>query len=101
MIPVFTSIGITYFFSSETKLDVYLFYNHQRYLDNIFYDITNLLAVSVFTFYASKWKRNIFKPFFYTSLLQWILYFTVYKQMASLVVIPFLIFLILLYNYKK
>jgi len=101
MMPILTGICVTCFFYSDIKADVYLFYNHSRYLDNIFYDITNLLTSTILSFYASKWKKNIFAPFFYASLLQWVLYFTFYKQMSSLVVVPFLIFLILLYNYKR
>ena len=98
LLPVLTGLFITLFFYSDAKADVYLFYDHARYLDNIFYDITNMLTVSIFTYYASKWKKNIFTPFFIVSLMDWLLYFTVYKQAVSLITIPILIGLLIVYN---
>ena len=59
LIPVLLGMFITLFFYSDAKADVYLFYDHKRFLDNIFYDITNLATASIFTWYASKWKRNL------------------------------------------
>jgi hypothetical protein len=100
LIPLILGIFITLFFYSDAKADVYLLYDHERFLDNIFYDVTNLATATIFTWYASKWKRNIFTPFFIVSLLQWVLYFTVYKQGASLISIPILVLLIYLYNRK-
>ena len=100
-IPIILSMFVTLFFYSDLKLDVYLFYDHARFVDNIFYDVSNLATASIFTWYASKWKRNIFMPFFIISLVEWVLYFTFYKQMASLMLLPLLVFLIILYNRKK
>jgi hypothetical protein len=94
-------VFITWFFYQDVKADVYLFYDHARYLDNIFYDIINMLTTTIFTWYASRWKRNIFMPFFIVSLVSWALYFTIYKQGASLIEIPILILLIIAYNTKK
>lgn len=99
-IPSVLGVFITLFFYSDMKADVYLFYDHARYLDNIFYDVVNLSIASIFTWYCTKWKRNVFTPFFIVSLLQWILYFTIYKQGASIVTIPILIILLIIYNKK-
>lgn len=100
MLPVLTGVFITYFFYKDIKADVYLFYDHARYLDNIFYDITNLLSVSILTWYGTRWKRNIFMPFFIISIYEWIMYFLVYKQWVVLTELPILIILILIYNRK-
>ncbi len=100
-IPIILGMFITLTYYLDTKVDVYLFYDHARYLDNIIYDVTNLATASIFTWYASKWKRNVFTPFFLVSLLEWGLYFTFYKQWGSLITLPTLVVLLIFYNKKS
>ncbi len=100
LIPVVLGVFVTMFFYSDTKADVYLFYDHSRYLDNIFNDVRNISISIIFSWYASRWKKNLFMPFFWFFLLELVLYFTVYKQGVSMVSLPFLTFLLILYNKK-
>jgi hypothetical protein len=89
------------FFSSNDKYDVYLFYDHQRYLTNILYDMSNLVRFSLLTFWLISLKRKIFAPLFVLSLLTWVSYFTFYNQMSSLFLIPCYLFVVILYNKNK
>ena len=87
------------FFENNIMLDVYLYYNHERYFTNILYDISNLLKFSILTFWLIRINRKIFTPFFITSLFMWISYFTFYNQKSSLLIIP--IYLISMFMYNK
>ena len=88
------------FFDNNEKYDVYLYYNHKRYLTNILYDISVLFDFSLLTYWAIKLDRNVFEPLFIMSLLAWITYFLNYNQALSLFLIPIYIVLAILY-YKK
>lgn len=85
------------FFSNDNKYDVYLFYNHKRYLTNILYDISVLTEFSVLTYFAINLNRRIWRPIFIFSLLQWGAYFLVYRQMWTLLTLPMLI---IMYYYE-
>lgn len=88
------------FFENNDKYDVYLFYNHQRYLTNILYDISNLFKFSILTYWLIPINKRIFKPLFYLSLLIWGSYFLTYNQITSLLLLP-IYFLIVIYFNKK
>lgn len=77
------------FFENNSRYDVYLFYEHERYLTNILYDVSTLLTFTVLSYWLSGFKKAIFQPLFITSMLSWAFYFTVYWQKASLFLIPF------------
>ena len=98
-IIIFDSLH-TIFFDNNDKYDVYLFYDHERYLTNIFYDISNLFKFSILTYFLSHYNKVVFRPLFALSLIIWILYFVNYNQMGNLVLIPIYILLILLYRAK-
>jgi len=85
------------FFNNNDKYDVYLFYNHKRYLTNILYDISILTEFTVLTGFAIKLNKAIWRPLFFFSLLQWISYFLVYRQSWTLLGLPILI---MLYYYE-
>ena len=85
------------FFNNNEKYDVYLFYSHKRYLTNIFYDISVLTEFSVLTSFAIKLNKKIWRPMYYFSIMQWVAYFLVYRQMWTLLALPILI---LLYYYE-
>lgn len=87
------------YFSNNDKFDVYLYYNHERYLTNILYDISNLFKFSLLTYWLISVNRKIFTPLFITSLFIWISYFFFYNQKSSLLIMP--IYLILLFIYNK
>ena len=86
------------FFDNNDKYDVYLFYNHERYLTNILYDISNLFRFSMLTFWLIYLRKKVFIPLFILSLLMWISYFTFYNQMSSLFLIPCYLVVAFLYN---
>lgn len=79
------------YFDSDEKYDVYLYYNHKRYLTNILYDISVLTQFTVLSFFTIKINKKIFRPLFFFSLLQWISYFLVYRQSWTLIGLPILI----------
>ena len=83
------------FFDNNSKIDVYIFYNHERYLTNILYDISNLLKFSILTFWLIRLNRKIFTPLFI-----WLSYFTFYNQKSSMFIIPLYIGTVLMYNKK-
>ena len=86
------------FFENNIMLDVYLYYNHERYFTNILYDISNLLKFSILTFWLIRINRKIFTPLFIASLATWVSYFTFYNQKSSLLIIPIYIACVILYN---
>lgn len=88
------------FFENNDKYDVYYYYDHERYLTNILYDISVLFDFSLLTYWAIKLDRVVFKPLFIISLLTWISYFVNYNQLGSLLLIPTYLVLARLY-YKK
>ena len=88
------------FFNSEAKADVYLFYNHARYIDNIFYDVSNLLTFVIFSYWASRYDKQAFMPFFWISLFEVSGYFLFYKQFITLASMPILVILLIYYNNK-
>lgn len=87
-------------FENNDKYDVYLFYDHQRYLTNILYDISHLFKFSLLTYWLINISKSVFKPLFILSLLIWISYFTFYNQASSLILIPIYL-LTAIYYYKK
>lgn len=89
------------FFNNNEKYDVYLFYEHQRYLTNILYDISNLVRFSLLTFWLISLRRKIFIPLFILSMLTWVSYFTYYNQMSSLFIIPLYLVVVVIYNKNK
>lgn len=88
-------------FENNNKYDVYVFYNHKRYLTNILYDISVLFQFITFTYMLQDFKRNIFKPLFLSGLLSVPSYFLFYHQISSLIIIPIYIILTIYYNNKK
>jgi hypothetical protein len=87
------------FFENNDKYDVYLFYDHPRFLTNILYDISKLFRFSLITFWLININRKIFIPLFILSLLIWVSYFLTYNQITSLFVLP--IYLIIAIYYVK
>jgi len=89
IIAVFVIGGLhVLFFDNNSKYDVYLLYNHKRYLTNILYDISVLFDFSVLTYFLIRLDKVVFKPLFIISLLTWISYFVNYNQLGSLLLIP-------------
>jgi hypothetical protein len=88
------------FFENDSKLDVYLFYNHPRYLTNILYDISNLFNFSLLTYWLSRTNRRVFMPLFYLSLFAWVSYFMTYHQITSLLTIPLYGVIVYFHNKK-
>ena len=86
------------FFENNQKYDIYLFYNHERYLTNIMFDISNHFRFSILTFWLIDINRKIFRPLFLVSLFSFVLYFINYNQLGSLFLIPIYIFLVFTYN---
>lgn len=91
------------FFNNNDKYDIYLFYDHSRYLTNILVDVGNLYAAIIFSYHLSKYKRVVFLPVFYSCILSSVMYFVNYRQLASLIIIPFYLLctVILLLKTKK
>jgi len=89
------------FFENNDKYDIYLFYNHKRYLTNILFDISNLFNFSLLTYWLIGINKRIFKPLFYMSLIIWVSYFTTYNQITSLFTIPLYGLIILYRNIKQ
>jgi hypothetical protein len=85
-------------FDNNDKYDVYLFYNHSRYLTNILFDISSLFNFSILSYYLIYFKKGIFKPLFYLSLFNILSYFIFYNQIGSLILIPIYVILVIIYN---
>jgi hypothetical protein len=92
-----------FIFENNDKYDIYLFYNHSRYLTNILFDISNLFKFSLLTFWLIRFKKQIFVPLFLLSIYIWLSYFIFYNQIGSIISIPLYILTIIIYNkrYKK
>ena len=88
----------TIYFYDSRKYDIYLFYNHSRFLDNILFDISNLFRFSILTYWLISLNRKIFRPLFLLSICAWFSYFTVYNQLASLLLIPLYIIFVFTHN---
>lgn len=88
------------YFSNNDMYDVYLYYNHERYLTNILCDISNLFKFSLLTYWLISVNRKIFTPLFITSLFIWISYFFFYNQKSSLFIIPIYLITYFIYNRK-
>ena len=86
------------FFESDKKYDVYLFYNHSRYLTNILFDISNLFNFSILTYWLIPVNDKIFKPLFYMSICVWISYFITYNQITGLFITPLYLLFVLTHN---
>lgn len=86
-------------FESNERYDVYMFYNHERYLTNILYDISNLFKFSVLTYWLIDVSKKIFKPLFLVSLITWFFYFLYYNQKISVLIVPIYIILMIYYSY--
>lgn len=89
------------FFNNKEMYDVYLFYEHPRHLTNILLDIGCIYAANVFTYLLMQKERSMYLPVFYTTLLIWPFYFTVYRQGASLFLIPFYLCTVILTQLKR
>ena len=86
------------FFDNNDRYDVYMFYNHDRYLTNILYDIGVLFKFTVLTYWLIKLNKRLFKPLFLSSLFSWLFYFTFYSQLISLLIIPLYLIFALWHN---
>jgi len=79
-----------------SKIDIYLFSDHQRWPENIAYDIAELLAINLLVFEVwslipyKREKRYAF-AFLITTLLGVPAYFLIYSQGSTLVSLPILI----------
>lgn len=95
---------------NENKVDVYLFFDKLRYPENIAYDISEILTVSIFIYLiwklvpTKKYKRYVF-AFFISSIISIFGYFLFYSKFVSLFQIPILITMIAIiyrkYDYEK
>lgn len=92
-----------FIFNNDDKYDIYLFYNHSRYLTNILFDISNLFKFSLLTYWLIGLKKHIFIPLFLLSIYVWLSYFIFYNQIGSIISIPLYILTIIIYNkfYKR
>ena len=92
-----------FIFDNNDKYDIYLYYDHSRYLTNILFDISNLFKFSLLTYWLIGFKKHIFTPLFLLSIYIWLSYFIFYNQIGSIISIPLYIITILIYNkyYKK
>ncbi len=86
------------FFDNNDRYDVYLYYEHDRYLTNILYDISNLFKFSILTYWLSRLNKTVFMPLFITSMYIWLSYFLFYNQYSSFFIIPIYLVLVVLYN---
>ena len=84
----------TILFDNNDKYDVYVFYDHARYLTNILYDVSILFNSTILTYWLTKYKRRLFRPLFIISIGSWVTYFLFYNQIASLILIPLYIWLV-------
>lgn len=87
MILLIGSLHIV-FFDNDSKYDVYLFYDHKRYLTNILYDISTLFDFTILSYFLSLYNRKIFRPLFFLSIMFWFSYFIFYNQIGTLLLIP-------------
>lgn len=85
------------FFDNDEKYDVYLYYDHERYLTNILYDVSVLTEFSVLTYFCIALSKRVWRPIFIFSIMQWFFYFAVYRQMWTLIGLPILT---ILYYYE-
>lgn len=100
LIFLFDTLHILYFKNND-RYDVYLFYDHSRYLTNILYDVSNLIRFSLLSYWLISLKKRIFIPIFILSILMWFSYFLFYNQMSSLFLIPSYLIIAVLYNKKE
>lgn len=89
------------FFENDSKFDVYLYYDHSRYLTNILYDIASMVRFSILTYWLISINRRIFTPLFILSILMWFSYFICYNQLSSLFLIPAYFATVIIYNKKN
>jgi len=97
LIIIIDSLHNIYFYD-DRKFDIYLFYDHSRFLDNILFDISNMFKFSILTYWLIKINRKVFKPLFYLSIGVWFMYFTFYNQKEGLMLIPIYILIAIFYN---
>lgn len=90
------------FFNSDVKYDVYLYYEHDRFLSNIIRDCAIYLIFTILLGIICKYDKK-FIPLFVYSLIQIICYFIFYNQMEALIAIPIYILtqLIMKLKYEK
>lgn len=88
------------YFEDNRSFDVYLFYDHERYLTNILFDISNLFKFSLLTLWMIKISRIVFIPLFCLSIMIWISYFVNYNQIGSLLIIPVYLLIVFLFKIK-
>lgn len=92
------------FEGSDAKADVYLFVDHQRYIENIAYDLVGIVSIIVLTYTIwmlmdRPWKAYA-ACFLAISILGIPLYVLFYSYYVSISMIPLLI-LMLFFTYKR
>lgn len=87
-----------FIFNNNEMYDIYLYYEHKRYLTNILFDISGLLKFSILTYWLISFKKHIFIPLFLLSIYIWLSYFIFYNQIGSIISIPLYVITILVYN---
>tara|TARA_R110000796_G_scaffold248547_1_gene375405 strand:+ start:340 stop:645 length:306 start_codon:yes stop_codon:yes gene_type:complete len=91
---------------NSVGIDVYLFYDHVRYPENIAYDVSEIMSISIFTYIVwyliplKSYKRYA-ACFLIISLLGIPGYFLFYSQYVSLVFVPVLILMLLLTHIRN
>jgi hypothetical protein len=96
-------------FSSDAwnvdPVDIYPFYDHARYLENIAYDVSEIFSISILTYIV--WLLIPYKAykryamcFLIISLLGIPAYFLFYSQYVSLIFVPLLISMLVL-TYRR
>jgi hypothetical protein len=88
----------TIFFGSDEKYDLYLLYDHKRYLTNILYDFSTMFDFTLLTYFLAHYNKRVFMPLFILSFFAWGSYFVFYNQTGSLVLIPIYLILVVCYN---
>lgn len=77
---------------SYEKVDVYLFYDHERYIENIAYDLVAMCSIFILTATINMLLVKPYKAystiFVWTSVVNIILYFLFYSQYTSIFLAP-------------
>ena len=86
-------------------VDIYLFWEHERYPLNIAYDVYHLMSTVIFVYTVwglipTKQIRRYASPFLVVSLLGIPSYFLFYSQMVSLLFLPLLLIWIAIIYFK-
>ena len=86
------------YYNDDRMLDVYLFLEYERYIDNILLDVSRMFSFSVLSYFLINLSKNIFTPLFILSIGVFISYFTFYNQITSLLLIPLYVLTVIIYN---